>query len=114
MKPWGSQATFLVFQTFFRPSTPAPQAEGWKGEKMSPPFFTLTPAAFTSLRVRLRVALDYSSCGTSSPRAACRPTNLDTPRRPFVRPSLGDTGLSLADRPSCELTRLAPLGVPFS
>src|SRR5262245_49681510 len=44
----------------------------------------------------------------------CRPTNLDTPRRPFVRTSFGDTGLSLPDRPSCGLTRQAPFGVPFS
>src|SRR4051812_30983548 len=35
MKPWGSQVTFLVFQTFFRPHTPSPQVEGCAGEKMS-------------------------------------------------------------------------------
>src|SRR5262249_42734463 len=43
-----------------------------------------------------------------------RPTHPDPPRRPFVRTSSGDSGLSHADRPSCELTRRAPLGRRFS
>src|SRR6266702_1129799 len=102
MKPWGSQVTILVFQTFFRPPTPSPQVEGWAGEKMSLRLGTLSRTTGTSLGVRLGVALDYSSCGTSSLYARCRPTHLDTPRRSFVRTSFGDTGLSLLDRHSCE------------
>src|SRR5688500_4184457 len=44
---------------------------------------------------RLRGAFDYSSSGTPLRLSSCRPSNLNPPRRPFVRSSFGDRGLSL-------------------
>src|SRR5262245_22345927 len=87
MKPWDSQVTFLVFQTFFRPHTPSPQVEGGAGEKMSSAPLDSGDVGWAPLRCRrLRSALDYSGFGLT---VAGRPRHPDTPRRPFVQAVLG-------------------------
>jgi hypothetical protein len=88
MKPWGCQICWPVCQAFFPARTPLrPAAEGCAGGKKC---LLLTSVArgipVPPCRNRFRDALDYSGCGTSR-LTPCRPSNLDTPRRPFVRTS---------------------------
>src|SRR5688500_13881164 len=117
MKPWGSQVTFLAFQTFFRPHTPSPPVEGCAGEKRSyvppdagdvrwAPFDPPTPSGCTRLF-------------GFRPRAAGRPGHPDTPRRPFVqavlregRPSRGQTKLRADATGPCRFRHLGAVPTP--
>src|SRR6266446_6597100 len=100
MKPWGCQAGwtgFFLASGGRWPSTPV----GGVGRPvlLSSGFCLRPPSAVGD-------ALDYPGSGplgeASGPSHSSGP-----PRRPFVRPPSGDTGVSRAGTPSCGLTRLA-------
>src|SRR5262249_20089532 len=65
----------------------------------------------TTARDRFRVALDYSGFGTV--RYPWVPPQLSRSAAPPIRSDIiGDTVVSLLDRPRCGLTRLAPVSSP--
>src|SRR5262249_4975490 len=104
MKRWGSQVQAVFFSSsllgLLRQQREA--SRGSRGTAMSPPVAARggeiggTDAGLADHgQRRVGDALDYSSCGTPGGEPSCRPSTLNTPRRPFVRTTFGDNELSL-------------------
>ena len=116
MKPPWSQGVFgAVFPR--QPRWFAAAAPALAGEE--PPRRTTVRA----LRRRSGTLRSHRSIGLASPSGCTRlsgfrprsfpfgrPTHLDSPHRPFVRPSSGDIKMSHADPPSCGLCATVPSG----
>jgi hypothetical protein len=96
----------VVFGDFEAAMPPASSGEVVVGRSFrGPRRSTRRPGARRSGRQRERTRLSGLRPSSGGPSHS-----FDAPRRPFVRPSSGDTGVSLADSPSCGLTRLVPRG----
>src|SRR5215469_7191523 len=125
MKPWGSQHHFLPLLACVLSGNRERLAGGSRGAAMSPPVAAWRrrnlrhgcqrPLAHNrpveSRSVRFRVALDYSGFGTVV--SVKVPPQQSGYAASLIRSDiLGDIAVSLLDRPSCELTRLAPVSSP--
>src|SRR5690348_11354968 len=105
MKPWGCQAVCYIFLPSFLPATEKLASRGSRGRPGAPLVAARTRRTLWHGRpTGPFVSPDALGCTRLfglrhlPGRGVCRPTHPDTPRRPFVRTSFGDSHLSLPDR----------------